>query len=131
MLLRPRVGALLSGAALVAAGCSEYLPLPETGPPPSALACSSDGVAGPWALAGDPDAVPHVWAVGPDGTRHEVSWPSGFKSVFWPELLVLNEDSRTVGHEGDDLLAPPASYDGLVVCVTDAGAAVYREADLP
>ena len=89
-----------------------------------------DAVPGPVRLAGDADAVPHVWAVGPAGERHEVTWPSGFKSVFWPELLVLDQDSTKVGHAGDDLANPPASYAGLLVCFEGDGVAVMREADL-
>jgi hypothetical protein len=116
--------------AIVLAGCSEYLALPEATPPPGVTACDTTGLAGPLRLAGDSDAVPHVWAVGPDGERVEVTWPPGFKSVFWPELLVLDEESRTVGHENDDLAAPPDSFDGLVVCVGADGVAVWREADL-
>lgn len=116
-------------AALVVAGCSEYLPLPEATPPPGAV-CATDAPPGPWRLAGDPDLDPHVWAVGPGGERLEVTWPPGFKSVFWPELLVLDQDSKTVGHEDDDLADPPDSFAGLVVCVSSDGAAVWREADV-
>jgi hypothetical protein len=130
MRLSPRALAGLASAAFLVAACSEYLPLPEATPPPGVTACDTAAPAGPWRLAGDADAEPHVWAVNPSGERIEVTWPPGFKSVFWPELLVLDQDSKKVGHENDDLLAPPDSWAGLVVCFTDGGAAVWRAADL-
>jgi hypothetical protein len=120
----------LAAAAVAIAGCSEYLPLPEATPRPGTTACAWESPAGPVRLAGDVDAEPHVWAVGPSGERHEVTWPSGFKSVFWPELLVLDQDSTKVGHAGDDLASPPASYADLLVCFDADGVAIIRKADL-
>jgi hypothetical protein len=121
--------AIAATVSLVLAGCSEYLPLPEATPPPGVTACSTEAPAGAWRLAGDRDLDPHVWVVGPGGERLEVSWPTGFKSVFWPELLVLDETSKKVGHENDDLANPPESFAGLVVCLSPDGAAVWRGAD--
>lgn len=127
---RLRLAALVGAGVIALGACSQYLPLPEAMPPAGVNACDAIGVPGPLLLAGDPDAEPHVWAVGPGGERVEVTWPPGFKSVFWPELLVLDEASKTVGHANDDLLTPPASFEGLLVCPSDVGIAVWREADL-
>jgi hypothetical protein len=128
---RPLLAVLLAGTAFLAAACSEYLALPEApAVSPGAASCPSTTPLGPWVLAGDPAAVPHVWAIGPDGTRHEIAWPPGFKSVFWPDLVVLDQDSKKVGHGGDDLTNPPESFAGLVVCFDGTGATVRREADV-
>lgn len=126
----PRVAAATLATALLLGACSEYLPLPEATPPAGVNGCDASAPVGPWRIAGDANADPHVWAEGPGGERREIAWPPGFKSVFWPDLLVLDQDSKKVGHGGDDLVAPPASFAGLVVCFVDGGVAVWRETDL-
>lgn len=53
-------------------------------------------------LHGDPGDARSAWlSVG--GVRNELVWPPGYKAVFNPSLVVLDEGGAPVLHEGDHI----------------------------
>lgn len=62
--------------------------------------CQSGGLL-PFLLAGDPAAADPVWGVATDGSRLELSWPSGFRATSGPPILILAPGGTIVARVGD------------------------------
>lgn len=64
------------------------------------FACAGVGYDGEYRLHGSPTDARVVWVTFPDGSRHEVGWPSGYRARFTPGLELLDEGGRVVAREG-------------------------------
>jgi len=78
-----------------------WLPVTNwTLPDGSTLLCAGGGFVGDFRLRGSPIDPRLVWMANPDGSRTDLSWPSGYSARFVPGLEVLDQNGRVVGRDG-------------------------------